>query len=84
MARGPKRQCTNCEASTVALSGLCIACRPVKRPATWCPCGKRTWTKSGVCRGCDLTALDRESPNVLDEGGWWNDRGVMRYLGGAA
>lgn len=72
MTRGKKRQCSNCEATTVALSGLCIACRPVKRPATWCPCGNKTWAVSGCCPKCPIDAMpeDGDSPNVLAEGSW--------------
>lgn len=58
----------------------------MKRPTTTCACGRRTWSASGVCRTCaeDLSVVDGDSPNVLDAEGWYNDRGIMRHVGGAA
>lgn len=58
----------------------------MKRPVAYCACGTRTWTQSGICRDCaeDLSAPDGDSPNVLDESGWWNDRGIMRHIGRSA
>ena len=42
-------------------------------------------TFDGKCGDCRKLAShvdntpDQESPNVLDESGWWNDHGIMRY-----
>lgn len=54
----------------------------MKRPVTTCSCGRRTWSVSGVCRACaeDLSVVDGDSPNVLDEHGWVNDGLIRRYV----
>lgn len=53
----------------------------MKRPATHCGCGRRTWSASGVCRACaeDLSVVDSDSPNTLD-GHWVNDGLIRRYV----
>lgn len=53
----------------------------MKRPSTVCQCGRRTWTKYGICGDCaeDLSVPDGDSPGVLT-GHWVSDGLVRRYV----
>lgn len=52
-------------------------------------CGREATLSShvgycGTCKAVSLEVADDESPCVLDESGWFNDHGIMRYLGSAS
>lgn len=82
--RHPHVRCSQCRRRTSSMTGMCVDCRPARKPARptrpCVSCGINTTAKQQICTDCRPRKAEYGPEDALTGGRWVTVGGIRRYV----